>query len=388
MRPTASRYEQPGVWAAAQVRERIVTGVYAADTVLPPERALARELGIGRFQLRQALAVLAAENLIVRTRRRGTQVLPAAKRRGGGRIGIAHLRVEDWGTSELVLVQEGVTRRLEELGYPYERIAYYSRPRDRFTRETGFSLVRETELADVAGKYAGMLFLEASHPAVVKAVLNLDRRGYPVVVANLERDIPVTATEVDHARVFREAVRLLASLGHERIAFLGRTPAHYFYGRALKGFREGMEAAGLNNDEQLLLGAEATNALEGYLAVRPLLAGPRRPTAVVAARDLFANGVCRAARENGLVLGRDLSVTGYDDLSWPLERPMLTTFREPCLELGRKAVDLLVERLGGTRRESVRLAIEAPLILRRSAGPVPLEEDNRRPGVERLGKGG
>jgi len=93
----------------------------------------------------------------------------------------------------------------------------------------------------------------------------------------------------------------------------------------------------------------------------------------VAARDLIAQGVCHAAKEAGLAVGYDLSVIGFDDCSWDDGREFLTTFREPCFEMGVTAVDMLIERLVSGWRPPERRVLEAPLVLRRSAGPVPLD---------------
>jgi DNA-binding LacI/PurR family transcriptional regulator len=107
------------------------------------------------------------------------------------------------------------------------------------------------------------------------------------------------------------------------------------------------------------------------MAARKLLKGKHRPTAIVAGRDLHAEGICRLAGELGLVIGRDLSVVGFDDVSWTQEVPFLTTFREPCYELGAVAADMLIDRMTGGWRAPEQREIPAPLILRRSAGTPP-----------------
>src|SRR5262245_62551455 len=56
------------------LREKIVSGAYAAGSRLPTESELIRIYGVGRITVRQALTALAKEGLIERKRRRGTFV--------------------------------------------------------------------------------------------------------------------------------------------------------------------------------------------------------------------------------------------------------------------------------------------------------------------------
>ena len=94
------------------------------------------------------------------------------------------------------------------------------------------------------------------------------------------------------------------------------------------------------------------------------------PTAIVAGRDYVAHGVCQAIEEAGLEVGHDVSVVGFDDVSWSVgAESVLTTFREPCFELGAGAAEMLVEALRSGRPPSGERVYEASLILRQTVGP-------------------
>ena len=111
--------------------------------------------------------------------------------------------------------------------------------------------------------------------------------------------------------------------------------------------------------------------LAAYQAFKPLLDREDRPTAVVCARDVFAHGACQAASEAGLQVGRDISVVGYDDISWGSAKRALTTFHEPCREMGAAAADMIVQRLLTGRTDMETQILPFPLIVRQSAGPPP-----------------
>ncbi len=102
-----------------------------------------------------------------------------------------------------------------------------------------------------------------------------------------------------------------------------------------------------------------------------LLAGPDRPTAVFAANDSSAVGVLRAAAELGLQVPDDLSVVGFDDVPQAATTtPPLTTVAQPLVELGSRAVDMLLTMLRG-ERASDHVRLPTTLRVRRSTGPVP-----------------
>ncbi len=102
--------------------------------------------------------------------------------------------------------------------------------------------------------------------------------------------------------------------------------------------------------------------------MRALLNLSPRPTAVFAANDLIAMGALVALREAGLVVPEDMAVMGFDDIpAAKLMRPALTTITLFQDRLGRRAAEMLLERLEGTAPEGGRCE-ELPyeLIIRES----------------------
>lgn len=99
-------------------------------------------------------------------------------------------------------------------------------------------------------------------------------------------------------------------------------------------------------------------------------AGPR-PTAIIALSDVIALGVMAAARTAGLSIPRDLSVTGFDDLVFSeLSQPRLTTVRQPIVQKGRLAADLLIDQIKSTSGSSHRRhKLPTDLVLGESTGP-------------------
>src|SRR5690606_10195968 len=94
-----------------------------------------------------------------------------------------------------------------------------------------------------------------------------------------------------------------------------------------------------------------------------------RPCAVFAANDLMALGALDAVREAGLRVPEDIAIVGFDDiLAANLVNPPLTTVNQSQENIGRRATEMVFERINGTAPDEMR-AVEMPyqLIIRKSA---------------------
>ncbi len=151
--------------------------------------------------------------------------------------------------------------------------------------------------------------------------------------------------DTDNLRGGREATAHLIALGHRRIGYLrGRDDLESARLRE-EGYREALASAGLDIDESLIVTGEfqQAEAAEGTSALLDL-ADP--PTAIFASNDVSAIEAIRVATARGLRVPRDLSVVGFDDIPAAASAtPPLTTVRQPLVDMGRAAVDLLVRMI-------------------------------------------
>jgi LacI family transcriptional regulator len=145
-----------------------------------------------------------------------------------------------------------------------------------------------------------------------------------------------------------EVVMELIRAGHRRIAFLDdhrHPPASPL---RLEGFKAALTEGGLEYQPALHL--ETTPYVRGGLALSDLIDLPadQRPTAVFCYNDRIAMGAYRAARTRGLRVPDDLSIVGFDDQEYIASEldPPLTTVRLPHREMGRLAIQLLLDEPG------------------------------------------
>ena len=206
-------------------------------------------------------------------------------------------------------------------------------------------------------------------------------RNFPFTVfgrSQVQTDYPYV--DMDGERGIYDATQHLIELGHQDIAIILPPGDLMFTVHRRTGFYRAMQAHGLTMDAAWEESGDLTER-GGYAATYRLLAGSRRPTAIVACNDLMALGVMRAAQEYGLVVGQNLSVVGFDDITLAENaHPPLTTVRQPIYQIGRHVCYMLVRTLSGEALDvdESQVLFEPELVIRDSSGP-PLDRIRGRP---------
>ena len=104
-------------------------------------------------------------------------------------------------------------------------------------------------------------------------------------------------------------------------------------------------------------------------ATESLLALGRRPTAILAANNRMMVGTMRAITRAGLRVPRDMAVVGYDDFSWAdTFRPRLTVVRPPLVEVGRRVLEVVTDRIARPNQPARRIVLEPTFVRRESCG--------------------
>ncbi len=198
---------------------------------------------------------------------------------------------------------------------------------------------------------------------------------FPFVAFGRTESIPdYLFVDEDGEYGMRLIARHLVDLGHKEIAVITAPPHLTFTHYRLKGLREGLLEQGVVLDDPMIVTGDLTQK-GGYSQTRYLLNLPTPPTAIVACNDLMALGAISATQEKGLTVGRDIAITGFDNI--PLAEhchPSLTTVNQPIYQIGAMVCEMLVKRIQGELIEAQHILLKPSLIIRRSCGGIPVDE--------------
>ncbi|HEX7586924.1 MAG TPA: substrate-binding domain-containing protein, partial [Anaerolineae bacterium] len=217
----------------------------------------------------------------------------------------------------------------------------------------------------LAEAVAGVIITSTSESA--RPVGELLSHNIPVVAIDRKiKSSHIDSVLAGNAEGAYDAVSHLLKLGHRCIGFIG-LPLSYTPGKErYEGYQRAMREHHLPISRSHV---RFSNAKQdgGYESARDLLAGEPCITAFFVANNLMTLGALDAIRERGLKIPDDVSVVGFDDMPWAmLLQPPLTAIAQPTYDLGKKAAELLLERLQKTDKPVDHLRLNTQLVVRGS----------------------
>ena len=167
-----------------------------------------------------------------------------------------------------------------------------------------------------------------------------------IVIDYCKEDMSFDAMLINNADSARMATEYLIANGHKEIGYLqGKFRIKPFRSRSA-GYQTALQKAGLhlNKDYVFTMSTTIDGAYEDmkqYLSKKAKL-----PTAFFSDNDMIALGAMKAMAEFGIRIPEDVSIVGFDDLTFSsISYPPLTTLRVPKQEMGRAVVRRLRDML-------------------------------------------
>ena len=211
-------------------------------------------------------------------------------------------------------------------------------------------------------------------PIASRARLDRVARSVPTVVIGRHGLSPGYDTVADDD--FTGAglvVAHLAALGHRLIAHIEHAEtdpvrlAEMPNALRADGYRHAMRGHGLTPD----VVSTSYNREGGYHGARQLLGREQPPTAIFAGADVAALGVLDALAEAGLSAPRDISVAGYDNITFAAYGAIsLTTVDQNGHRIGATAARLLLDRIASPAHPTAQVKLSPRLVVRHSTAPV------------------
>lgn len=170
-----------------------------------------------------------------------------------------------------------------------------------------------------------------------------------------------------------DATKHLLSLGYKRIGLLQITPSYLSSIRErTKGYQAALKDSGIKTGKDLIREIEFANMREDVRHhVKELLAPPRSAEALFVLNSNLAAYALEYINESGLRIPQDVAVVSFDDVEFfRFTYPPVTAVAQPLEEIGKKSVELVVNRIkkSGTAIKAKSVELKPEFIVRRSCG--------------------
>ncbi|GEL10774.1 LacI family transcriptional regulator [Flavobacterium glycines] len=204
-----------------------------------------------------------------------------------------------------------------------------------------------------------------------KGVENLVKKNIPVVCIDRGlTDVDVDVVKVNNEQGAFSAISHLLSIGHKRIAFISGNFKIPTYIERLSGYKKALSEYGVAFDESLVF-ARDTDYKSGFEIANKILELDNRPTAIFSGNNLLTLGALEAIHAKSIKIPEDISIVGFDDMPWSISlNPPLSAVRQPGFDMGRKAAEMLYERIVNPTREKENVILKTELMLRKSTAPI------------------
>lgn len=162
------------------------------------------------------------------------------------------------------------------------------------------------------------------------------------------------------------ATKALIEKGHRRIAIITGNLKKSLAHNRLNGYQRALAEANLPRQPEYIIESHfdfegGMRGMEKVLQLHP------RPTAVFACSDSIAFGAYQTIWRHGLSIPQDISIIGYDNITLAqYMSPPLSTINQPKAELGKLAVETLLQRIKNPTNSYRTFLLEPELILRES----------------------
>jgi len=330
---------------AAQHQDEILKGlrrriseVSNPGDFLPPERTLAAELGVSRPLLRRGLKTLLDSGELVGHPGIGTRVAnrPMRKREPSAACPIIGLLLPDFGGPFFSEITESI--EYAALQHGYQLLICNSR------HQAAFEERHLRQLSDQ--RVAGVILAHDPFLPFPEAVSLFQEKGIPyVALFNAPSSAHCDSVAVDDFSGIYQAMRYLVSLGHRDIAFCRPVTGDAPHPRE-QAYLQYMAEAGFQQQERFVIPLEMLDEKCYVEELGALLSASPSPTAFVAGNDQAALLLMKRLSALNRRVPEEVSVIGFDNLSFTEYLPVaLTTVNQPKREMGRRALEMLLEHI-------------------------------------------
>jgi GntR family transcriptional regulator, arabinose operon transcriptional repressor len=357
---------------AEKLRGDIRSGKYRPGARLPSEAELVRRFSVSRMTVVKAIQVLQQEGAVIRRPGSGTFASAVSNPEEGRVFG---LLIPDLGQTDIFEpICRGMMRspvvRNHSLSWGHALSTSQHR------EEEAEQLCRRYIEQGVAGVFFASLEFSPHREDVNGRILRLlEKANIPVVL--LDRDVvdypdrsSYDLVGLENRRAGFLVTQHLIKLGARRIAFFAKEHSAETVDNRIVGYREALFEADLPVLRELLLRGDASDS--GFVGEA---LGKNKIDAIMCANDLTAANLMHTLLKLGVRIPEDIRIAGVDDVRYGSLLPIpLTTFHQPCAEIGAAAMSAMLERIHNVHLPARSIRLNGQLVVRRSCGSPVLPE--------------
>jgi len=345
-----------------ELANAIHKGTYKLGSLLPTELELCKTFNVSRPTVAKALERLREEGAVERTAGFGTTVLASelTKRKKIGLLIPRLGRTEIFEPIVNAMTETCEQNFLELIPPPNVPLA---KSLEESTKYICSRFIKD--------QLDGVIFTPVEHiehgERFNQSILNrLNKAGMPVIL--LDRDVlpwpqqtPYDLICIDNIQAGFVVAQHLLQKGCSQLLFVTRPQPAMTVQLRIMGCREALLEAGRNPDELKTMEIDAKTELKA----KHLLT--HNADGLICANDATAGIVLRLLVDAGVSIPQQMRVAGFDDVKYAsLLAVPLTTYKQPCKDIGRAAVDAMIHRMTYPQAAPHRITLQGNLIVRAS----------------------
>jgi DNA-binding LacI/PurR family transcriptional regulator len=246
-------------------------------------------------------------------------------------------------------------------------------------RQRGYSLIavnstdsaeRQSELLSLlrSQQVEGILLVIAAAATPTNQMTRMIEAGIPVVcVDRVPEKVKVDSISVEDVSAAEMAVDHLIAMGYRRIAIVTGHVSLKNEQRRLLGYEKSLKRAKLRRVDSLIWHGNLRPEDVEVMCRDRLSDAANLPDAIFSTNGPTALGALRGLRDCGLRVPEDIGFATFDDLTQvdDIFRPGITTVVQPAYDMGFRAAEILLERIGqGKNRNGAPFTVRLPATLK------------------------
>src|SRR5437588_7563328 len=355
-----------------KLQDDISSGRYKPGKRLPSEAELVRRFGASRMTVFRAMHEL--QSLGAVTRRVGSGTFVSSNANTGSHV--FGLLIPELGQTEIFeAICKGMMEAQEAMHHSLLWGNAVSQDQDK--EQAAEQLCEHYISQKVSGVFFAPVEFSANRfQANHRIAAAFDRARIPVVL--LDRCLEpypqrskYDLVGIDNRRTGYLATEHLMKTGAKRIAFFARPNSAPTVDARIAGYREALLSQGDRTRRDMVHIGDATDAKSIKSILRK-----ERPDAFVCANDLTAGNLMHTLISLGQRIPEDLRIVGLDDVKYARLLPVpLTTLHQPCRDIGRIAMAVMLDRIADPDLPARDVLLRCELVVRKSCG-TPTSKSN------------